>query len=292
MPGIVFVFLALITSIFSTVIKKPILKKDGKHDAIAYAMIAALLGGLFASLLYFSTSFRVSDFSSFLNPTFDLLLFLDIVCWALGSFLFYPAYKHLPVSESTVVTTLQGVFALVVGLAIFKTESFQMLHLLGGALILLSVFMVSQAKGWKLDMQTLLLVGATAIFGIAIVVDNALITNHYFSSPLFLEVWNFGLVGVFMILVYPKKLSHFPAIFTHTRASLTVLTNTLSTLLSFFLVYVAYSKGIAASQANLILSSQTVIVVVLGVILFKEKGSLKKRLLSALIATIGVYLLS
>lgn len=292
MPGIVFVFLALFTSIFSTVIKKPILKKGGQHDAIAYAMIAALLGGLFASLFYFFTSFRVSDFSAFGNPTFDVLLFLDILCWALGSFLFYPAYKHLPVSESTVITTLQGVFALVVGLAIFKTESFNILHLLGGGLILVSVFTVNQAKGWKLDIQTLLLIAATAIFGIAIVLDNMLIAHQYFSSPLFLEVWNFGLVGVLMILVYPKKLPHFPTILTHKRAFFTVVTNTLSTLLSFFLVYLAYSKGIVASQANLILSSQTVIVVMLGVVLFKEKGSFKKRLFGALIATVGVYLLS
>lgn len=292
MPGIIFVFLALFTSIFSTVIKKPILKHDSSHDAISYAIINNLLGGLFAITLYAFTSFHWHDFSSLLTPTIGLLIVLDIVVWAGGTFLFFPAYKHLPVSESTIILTIEGLFAFFFGLVLFKTETFQLQHLLGGILILASVLFVNQVKKWKTNIYTLFCIIAAGVFGLAIVVDNAIITRANFSSPLFLEIWNFGLMGILMIFLYHKRLSKFSTILAHKKALLTVFINSFSTFSSFFLVYNAYKRGIVASQANLILSSQTAIVVILGIIVFKEKGGLKKKLIAAAIASVGVYLLS
>jgi drug/metabolite transporter (DMT)-like permease len=152
--------------------------------------------------------------------------------------------------------------------------------------------MYQRKSHWKWDKYSIWFIGATMIFGCATVIDNLIISHHFFTSPLFLEIWNFSLAGGCMIILYPKVIRKFPTILGQRKPLLTILSTSASSITSFFLIYSAYKRGIVASQANLVLSSQTIFIVLFGMLVLKEKGSLKEKLLSALIAGVGVYLLS
>ncbi len=293
MNGITFVLLALITSTLSPLFSKSVLKPTTAQDSMAYAVISFLLTSVYAIGFYFLTSFHVQDFMILSNPYVLLLLLLDIVIWALGSCFYYPPYKHLPISETTITLSLQGVFALLFGLLLFHTETFHILRLLGGALVIFSVAIVSQEKGkWKFNKFTLLFLVATLLFGMGTVVDNTIIAHKFFSSVVFLMIFNFGITAFFIALFRPQTVKKLHTIYKDRKAALAVILGSFTNGLSFFFVYNAYKLHIVASQAQLLLATQTVFVVLLGVVVFKEKGSLRKKLFAGVIAMIGIYLVS
>lgn len=293
MNGISFIFLALITSICSPLIVKTVLKTESHHDALAYAVISFVLSGLYALVFYCITSFNMHDFLLLQNSHIALLILLDIFVWALGSCVFYPGYKHLPVSEVTITSSLQGMFALLFGLLLFKTESFHIFRLVGGILAVSSVALMNQENGkWKYNKFTFALILGTIVFGFATVVDNVIIAHRYFSSVVFLMICNFGLTALCVILLRPKTVKSIPHVLKDKKAFLTVCLSSLVSSLTFFFVYNAYKYHIVASQSYLILSTQTVFVVILGSVLFKEETNMHKKIIAGIIATIGVYLIS
>ena len=293
MNGIYFIFFALLTSIFSFLFVKTVLKTKSTSDPIAYAVISFILGSIYAAIFYEFTSFHIQDINSLFTPHVGIFVLLDICAWALGTCFFYPAFKHLPVSETSIVYSLEGFFALIIGLLIFKTETFHLLRLFGGMLILGSVALVNQEKGkWKFNKYTLLLIVSTIIFGLATVLDNVIIAKKYFSSAFFFIILNFGITGLAVLLFSPKTITQLHTIYADKKAFLTVCITSFSTFLTFFFVYNAYKFNILASQSNLILSTQTVLIVLLGSFFFHEKKNFHKKLVAGIIATIGVFLIS
>jgi drug/metabolite transporter (DMT)-like permease len=251
------------------------------------------LSSFFASIFYFFTSYHSSDFLSLFTPQVALFLVLDISAWALGSWIFYPAYKQLPISEITIANSLQGVFSLLFGLLIFKTEIFHLSRLIGALLVIGSVALINQEKGkWKYNTFTLLLIAGTVLFGLATVVDNVIIARQYFSSVAFLMIFNFGITAFAVLALNPKTIKNLHAMYKDKKAFMIVVISSFISALTFFLVYNAYKLHIVASQSNLILSSQTVLIVLLGSLFFNEKQHLKKKLIAGIIATIGVYFIS
>jgi len=293
MSGILFIFLALITAIASFLLIKTVLKPGSSHDPVAYATISFILGATYAAILYAATSFHLQDFTALADIHVAALVGLDVCAWALGTCIFYPAYKHLPVSETTIIYSLQGLFAFVFGVLLFRNDTFQLVRLLGAILILISVALVNQSKGkWRLDKFGLMLIASTAIFGFATVVDNLIISHRYFSSVFFFVILNFGVTAIMVLLFRLGTIRKLKTVYGDRKALLTVLASSLGTFLTFVLVYNGYKLGVAASQSNLILSTQTVAIVLLGALLFRERNNLPKKLLAGLIAAIGVYFIS
>lgn len=293
MNGISFVLLALITSILSPLFSKSVLKPKSDHDPMAWAAISLFLTSIYALVFYLLTSYHIQDFMILRNPYVLLLLLLDILVWALGSCFYYPPYKNLPISETTIASSLQGIFALIFGLLLFHTETFHILRLLGGLLVIASVALINQEKGkWKFNAFTLLFFISTLLFGLGTVVDNTIIAHNFFSSVVFLTIFNFGVPAFVITLLRPKTIKRLHTIYMDKKAVLAIILSSFTSGSSFFFIYNAYKLHIVASQASLLLSSQTIFIVLLGSILFKEKGSLHKKLLAGVIATIGIYLVS
>lgn len=293
MNGITFLLLALVASTLSPLFTKSILKPKSDHDPMAWAAISFFLTSIYALVFYFFTSYHIQDFMTLRNPHILLLLLLDIIVWALGSCFYYPPYKHLPISETTITSSLQGFFALIFGLLLFHTETFHILRLLGGLFVIISVALISQEKGkWKFNTFTLLFLLSTLLFGLGTVVDNTIISHNFFSSVVFLMIFNFGVTSFVVTLLRPQTIKRLHTIYMDKKALLAVTLSSLTSGLSFYFVYKAYKLHVVASQAQLLLSTQTIFIVLLGSVLFKEKGNLRKKLLAGIIATIGIYLVS
>lgn len=294
MLGLIFVLIALLLSVFSSLIKKTVLHEKSSHDGSAYSILSFIFGGFYALFIYFFLNgAHQSDVSILLNPKIFLLLLLDVFVWGFGSVFFYPAYKQVQASESTIITSLQGFFALFLGLFIFKTETFSVARIIGGILILAALILLSRSKEkFKIEKYSLLLALSSLIFALGSVLDNIIIANKYFSSVAFLQIFNFGLAAAVVLLFSPKSFRKIAPIYRDKKALVVLFFNSLSTFLMFFFVYQAYKLKIVASQSNMILSSQVVLVVFLGALFFKEKGSFRKKLLAAIITAIGIYLVS
>ncbi len=294
MLGLWFVIIALLLNVFSSIVKKVVLHEKSSHDGLAYATLSFTLGGIYGLFIYFFFSgAHVSDINSLLNPKVFLLLSLDVFIWGLGSFFFYPAYKQVQVSESTIITSLQGFFALFLGLLVFKTETFSITRIIGGILILAALILLYKGKGkFKIEKYSLLLVLSSLIFALGSVLDNIIIANKYFSSVAFLQIFNFGLAAVVVLLLSPKSFRKIAPIYHDKKALLVLFFNSLATFLLFFFVYQAYKLSVVASQSNMILSSQVVLVVFLGALFFKERRNFRRKLVAAIITAIGIYLVS
>lgn len=293
MNGIYFIFLALATTVMSVTFLKTVLKPETQHDAVAYGVITFLLGGSYAALFYVLTGFNIRDFAALARPEVAILVALDIFVWALSFRIAFPSYKHLPVSETTIFSALEGLFALIFGALLFHTDKFYATRVLGAALILAAIALVSQEKGkWRFNKYTLGLILATILIGLATVLDNVIVARSYFTSIAFFLALNFGIPPLIALALRPKTLGLLPTIYKHRKAMIAVVVTSITSISSFVLVYNAYQRHVVASQSYLILSSQAVVVVLIGALFLKERQRLPLKILAACIAGVGVFLIA
>ncbi|MGH7245813.1 MAG: EamA family transporter [Candidatus Levyibacteriota bacterium] len=292
MNGLVFAFLALCTSVVGFLLAKSVLKTKSIFDPIAYAANSFMLGGIFATVFYFVTSFHLQDFQNLFHGNMLLFLLLDVLAWAIGSLLFYPSFKHIPLSETTIIGSFQGFFVFLFGSFLFKTELLNLTRISGGLLILFAIIFLYYKKGsFTFNKYSALFFFAIAIFGLAATLDSVIVVHKFFTI-FFLLIFNFGLTGLTVLLLHLKSVPKLKELYLYKKTRVIVILNSSLTFISFVFIYNAYKLHVAASQVNMILSSQTILVVLFASIVFKEKNNVWKKIIAGMIAGIGVYLLS
>jgi drug/metabolite transporter (DMT)-like permease len=290
LPWIVFAFTAMLCTVTYSLVSKSILNREEEHHPIAYASTLFLAVAVYVVFFYFTTSFNVSDFLALLQPQAFLLIVANVILYTLAPSLYFRALKNLPLSETTILYSLVGIYALFLG-SIFGTESFHISRFIGGALVVLSIIIISLKKGQlKIDKNFFLMVAATLVYAFAALTDNQIIDHHYFST-LFFQLINFAVPAVLIILFNPGSFKHLKKLYTKKTYPL-ILLNGGFFFVSYFSIFTAYSRGGEASQINIILATETIVMVVLAALLLKERERLPLKLIAALLTAVGVYLIA
>lgn len=263
----------------ATLYQRMILKNS--KDPVLYYVINGLVAGSILIAYGFWMGFKIPNIQHI-----SLNLIIMTVLLGFGNMLNFTALRRTEASEFTVLFSTRAVWSVVAAILVLG-ESFGLKQIIGGSLIISSVFLVSwKKKSFRLNEGEMLTLAAAAFFGIEFVNDTYLVSSIdlLFYLPLI-----FLLPSLFIGALNYKKL---PTI--HKVVSLKDFFK-LSFLALMFAIsatatLTAYTKGHNAAQIAILNQTSTILIVMLGIIFLNERSHMKLKILGAVISLIGVFL--
>ena len=275
--ALVYVLLASFGNIF-----RKILLRNDKSDAVGAAIIFQFLGCAICLIVALWHGFQMPPVREYpVNFLFNMIL------WGCSTLFLYKAYKHIEASEVTILFTLESVVTIVTATT-FLHETFTYLNVLGAALILIAVIVMSQTSGKMKFNKGVMFATISSLFAGTAVVNDAFIIKH--ADTLSFLVIGFFLPGVFMLIINPTVVKRMKPLF---KPALFIKNFIQTAFVAFgaMAFYLAISYGGEASQVNTIAQAAVVLTVILAAIILKERDHLWKKSICAILVTIGVLLL-
>lgn len=195
--------------------------------------------------------------------------------------------QFIEASESIILSSVRVVITIVASI-IFLQESFNGLNILGTILILASILLVTNLKrGIKFNKGVVYTFAMALFSGLAIVVDGFNVRHHDVVS--YSAIVN-SLIVIILLMFYPKAVKQWKYFI-----SLNFLKKMLPLGVFATVQGVAYllalSYGGNTAQVGTIRQASVIVTVLLAVILLNEKDNLVRKLIAAVLVTVGVILL-
>jgi drug/metabolite transporter (DMT)-like permease len=282
MNWIFFAIIGIFGIAISNILERALLR-DKKSDAFAYSflfqMFCAILIGFFAVI----RGFVIPP----LNDFWPNLLMMTIF-YAAGTYLLFKAFQAAPASEVTIAFSTRVIWTITAAF-IFLGEEFSAAKATGTILIFLGVVLVSADKKIKgFDKGTMYALGAAFFWGTAFANDAYILR---YSDTISYAALAFLLPALPFIIVRPKMLFELKPLL-HKKAALKIVCLCIVYSVATLADYYALAVGGNASQVSPTLQTSIILTVLLAAAILGEKNSLPKKLFAALLAAIGVVLLS
>lgn len=216
----------------------------------------------------------------------SLNLIMMTVLLGFGNMLNFNALKKVDASEFTVLFSTRAVWSVVAAILILG-EHFGLKQIIGAALIISSVFLVSwKKKSFSLNEGEMLTLAAAAFFGIEFINDTYLLNkvDLLFYLPLI-----FLFPALFIGAINYKKVLKINKIVS-IKDTLKLSFLGLLFALSATATLTAYTKGHNAGQIAILNQTSTILIVFLGIIFLRERSHMKLKITGAIVSLIGIYL--
>jgi drug/metabolite transporter (DMT)-like permease len=274
-----YVAINIVVFSLATLYQRMILK-DSRDPVVIY-VVNGLVAGLFLLGVGFYQGFNFPDLKDI-----SLNLILMAVLIGTGNILIFRGLKKVEASEYTVLFSTRAIWSVLAAI-VFLHESFSGKQIIGAALIILSVFVVSwKKKSFRLNEGEMLTLAAAFFVGFAFINDTYLLNkvDLFFYMPLV-----FALPAIFAMVVNYKRFLKPGNLLTPME---TVKVSVLSLLfaISATSTFTAYEKGHNAAQIAILNQTSTILIVVLGIIFLRERNHLYLKILGGIISLVGVYL--
>jgi drug/metabolite transporter (DMT)-like permease len=277
-------YFAVATVLFgslSNIVIRVIMKKE-ESDPILFTIVFQFI--LTAIVLIYAL-FRGFVFPppAFLWPR----LLLSALLYAAGSLCGFYSSKHLSAGENSIITASGALITVLLGVFMLG-ESFNIGKVAGVACIIISIVVLYAKERMKMNRGVWYALGVAFFYGVAVVNDVVVIKSY--SAISFVPVMSF-LPGVILSLVFPKK-----ALSIGKLLNLTSLAHiTLYSLVyaaSAITFYQALSVGAFVSQLSPMSRASIIVTVLLAALFLGERKNLSRKILSAVLVSVGVILLA
>lgn len=249
----------------------------------AFSFIFNLWGAVFAFLI-----FAIEPKQSLFMPSVlitSLILFTILLYGTYERLQFY-ARKEIEVSTITILFRLAPAITFAASIIILG-EIFNLKKFLGFILVLLAAILVSYKKDVKIKFEKAFFITlACAIFlGLAWTIDRKIMSSGFSPQFYLLLIWTLPLIFIYLPHISKKDL----------RLE-TVTGSWKIPLLAFFNVFGFFFQLKALSLADAsrvipLVSVSTILTVLGGIILLKEKSNLKNKIIAGIIVFVGILLL-
>ncbi|MFA6007850.1 MAG: DMT family transporter [Candidatus Shapirobacteria bacterium] len=247
----------------------------------AFALIYNTIGGIFA------LSFFLFDHSQFSGINWQVILLLAINICVYGIFNRFEFYARKDIEASTyaVLAKVTPIITFTLSI-IFLQETLNLNKILALFVIIAgNILAVMTKKGLKFSNGLKYVALVVVSLGVAWTFDKKISGN--FPLPLY-AFFTYMLPNIF-IYFFPKLTpSEIKNEFKIANYRIFILA--IINVCGYFMLIKAYSFG-EASNIVLLTSTSTIITVLLGIFLLKEKDRLWQKILAAVLVTIGVLLL-
>ena len=276
-----FAVMGIITTSIAALFER-VLMRDDTSDPISFAIIFQfLLGAITLSLALV--------FGKFILPTDGTMWFRYIISaflWAGSTAASLNAMKLLPVGEAIIIGTFNIIVTITLGILLFN-EKLSLNTILGTLLIITAILIVFSEKLSFKSRSGIIFALLSAFFGGIAVINDMFILNTYeaFSYTTIMSI----LPGFVLLLVFPKQL-----IKNYRLFNLKIIKT--MTLLAFFYsiqaitYYLAIEQNAPISKLSPLSKSSIILTVLLAAIFLKEKTHIPKKILAAIIVTVGAVL--
>lgn len=288
MTWLFFSVVSLVLTVSYGLISKKALSGEANLQPIPYASATFIYVGLVILIIYLFQGANPNDFHSLFQPQIFLVLCLNFVIYTLAPSFFYPALKKIPLSIVTIIYSLSGFLAFIIGV-ILRTSPFDSSRLIGSLFIISAVTLVSfKMKDIKRMKLLPKLFAATFFYSLAAVLDSVLLKS--FSIFFYLSL-TFGIPGLLLPLFNPHSIKNLKSLYTLRNYPYVIVYGFFASA-NFYFVFRAYLSGGSPAQVYSILALESVITVITAAIFLKERSHLLLKISAAILAGIGIYLLS
>lgn len=256
--------------------------REKSSDAISYAIVFNFVCAIIISAVSLKSGFVLPDIKEYY-----LNFALMAVVYTASQVLVFKASKTIGASDLTIFSSTRVLWTIGTAL-IFLGESFNVSKIIGTILILFSVVYVSlKKKGISLNKGHLYALAAAMCLGVGFVNDSYILRQ---ADAISYGALAFILPAILTAVVFPSstlKLSRY------LNFGLLLKIFLLGIFYSVGLVasYTAYKSGGDASQIVPIGQSVVIITVILSALFLGERDNLLKKLVAAILVSIGVLLL-
>lgn len=255
--------------------------KDQKSDPVISAIAFQFMLGLVASMFALVKGFRFPDSS--LIPYF----LASGVLYAVGTVCFFKAIKIIEASEMTILGG-SGVIVTILASMIFLGDKLSSMQLFGTGIILCAVVLISwEKKSLKVNSGTWLALAGTSSYGLAVVFDTFIIRSY--SAVWFLPLASFG-PGILMTLWYFRRIKSIVGYVRKINKNLIIYSVLYAVQAVAF--YVALENGALVGQISSISRASIVLTVILAAVVLRETKHVGKKIVGAVLTTIGVLLVA
>lgn len=208
------------------------------------------------------------------------------VLYAIGSIYFFKSIKLIGASEMSIVGSAGTIVSLIVSF-FFLGERLNVVQWIGTALILAAVTVIMyERKKINVNNGVVYALIGTSCYGLAVVFDGFSLRTYDAIS--YLPLMSF-LPGVMLLVGNLKlvpKIIHEAA---HINRSLGFFS--LLYVLAADAFYIPIQYGALVSQMSTISRLSVVLTVILAMIFLKERSFIGKKIIGAILATIGIFLI-
>lgn len=268
-----------------------VLMKDGDKNPLAYSAFTQLLSGVMVLVFAIITGRLVFPaIEVVMQNKLYIFVLLSGVCFAINGYAGFKSLKYIDISKFIILFSFRTVVTITVA-SIFLKESLTPIQLAGSALILGSIILIN-SKSLKdifvLGKGEIYVLLAAIAFGIGNVSDKYLF--NWFDLVPYMTI-DFFLPGLLLVLAKPKTALEFPEFLKKNRIGKVALFTLLYTLaaLSFYYAFILADNVSLVSATGQI---STILTVILGIIVLKEREDLRKKLLGGALSFVGLILLA
>lgn len=270
----------LFGSISSLLIRS--LMKHDKNDPVLFMIVFQFILGGITLLFAFYRGF-VFPFPIDLWPR----MILSAVLYAAGSLSNFYASHHLEAGEMTILTA-SGALVTILLSVFFLNNPFTFINTIGTALILLSILVLYAGERMKMNVGVWYALNVAFCYGVAVVNDTVIIRTYNAIS--FVPIMSF-MPGIIIALIFYKKIPKIGKMF-HFKSFSHVAIYAFFYGLSAVTFYQALAAGASVSQLSPISRASIIVTVILSAIFLSERKDIRKKILSAILVSIGVLLLA
>ena len=274
-------FISVVTYAFSILLQRILLKED-TSDPKAFSVLFTTITGLFIGMFGFATmDMRLPALGSII-PNFLLM----IVLYTMGNFMFSTALKHLEASFVTILFSSKVLFS-VFASTIFLHEGLQGKQFIGTFLILLSIVLVN-LKSTKISFgkYAWITILAALFFGVQTTNDRYLLQTFSLYPYVTLA---FLLPAILLACTDRHIVKHMQPLLQKNTAWKLILSCAIYAL-SAITFFAALQIAPNSSQVASMNASSVMLIVILGMIILKERGDMVKKIIGAVLSTIGLLL--
>jgi len=277
-----FAIISIVTTSIAALLERTLMKND-TSDPISFAIV-------FQFFLGFVTLGFALLFGKFVLPHDASMWFryvISALLWAGATVASLKAMKLLQVGEATIIGTSSSVVAVFFGIVLFK-EHLSLQSMIGILLIFLAVLIVFSEKLSFKSRSGVLFALASAVGGGLATINDVIILRTYeaFSYTTLMSL----LPGVVLLLVFPKHVLNQKHLFDSTFLK-TMLLLTFFYSIQAIAYYVAIEHGAPISKLSPVIRVSIILTVVLAAIFLKERSHIWKKILAAVVVTVGAILI-
>jgi drug/metabolite transporter (DMT)-like permease len=265
---------------------KKLFKEENEVDPRFYGACLQFVTGLLA--LPFAL---INGFNFNVTPVSIGLLVTTALAYTIGPSLYYIGLKHVDLSETTVLDA-SGIFWSLAFGGYLLNESFTQEKIVGSALILIAIVIVTYKKGKKLFAMSkyeAFILTSPIFYALGATLDNKLVTFSNAASYLAISFMTAG-VSMFIFNAHRLKSVGLTSI-KNKKFIKTVFLNAIFVSLTYFFVLRAYELGGEVSRMYPIQQTESVLVPLIAIVLLKERKRLPQKIVAAVIAFIGLLLI-
>lgn len=284
MNWFVFCILSVFSLATAELLQQQIINRGSKaiDDKISGFLTFGMITLLMSPLVVFY--YRTNTFVLFSYPVFFYFLATCFMS-ALGTLFYLKSFKVKSISYSTIFVSTSAIFSTLLGIMIYN-ESVSLVKFLGIILILGAIVLINITSE-TFEKQSLWGLGAGFFYGLMYICDKWFVLQ---IDPLLYLFWSVFFTTIFLFFLNLNHISKTVPKLKVRDLRLIVISG-VAYITYNLLTFLAYINGGEVGVVDAINNSQIFLIILFELFILKQKQSVLRKIVSFLIALIGIYIL-